>query len=344
MKSNRNFGGKVLLLVYILISMSIHLVCFKFASLKVYICVSVYQFCTVSMMYLFYRKIMNEIIEQTQMLEKTMDQMLSHCKLGYEQLLEDTLYSKLYTKLYKINEIQKLHMQEREDELAITHELISDISHQVKTPIANIRIYSEMILRNEELSEDTIYKLKTMELQINKLDFLLKSLIKMSRLEANMIVIRPERSKMIDLVAGALNNVVIDAEKKNINITTQCSHNIMAYIDLKWTIEAVFNILDNAVKYTPVNGKIIIKVEELEEFVKVGISDTGIGIEEKKIPLIFQRFYRDGSIKNIEGLGLGLCLAREIIEKEKGYIRVSSKIGKGTCFLVFLWKGKECND
>lgn len=341
MESNRKY--KILLFLYILLSIFINIACFRFASFIIYICIFIFQVFTAVIMYLLYRIIISEVIEQAQMLEKTMDRMLNNCTLGYEQLLEDTLYSKLYTKLYKINEIQKLNVQEREDELAIIHELISDISHQVKTPIANIKVYSEMILKDEELSTNAICKLKTMESQVNKLDFLLKSLIKMSRLETNIIVIRPEKYKIIDLVAGALNDVVIDAEKKNITIATQCSHNVMAYIDLKWTIEAVFNILDNAVKYTPINGKILIEVEELEEFVKVGISDTGIGIEEKKIPLIFQRFYRDGSIKNIEGLGLGLCLAREIIEKEKGYIRVFSKVGKGTSFFVFLWKGKKSN-
>lgn len=338
------FKGKVLFLAYIAIMVLANLFYLNYiGSFRGYICVLFLQLCTVFISYLLYRLIICEVVGQAELLGNAMDRMLNHCSLGYEELLEDSLYSKLYTKLYKINEIQKLSVQGREEELAIIHELISDISHQVKTPIANIKVYSEMVLKDEKLSDHTVCKLRTMESQVDKLDFLLKSLIKMSRLETNIIMIRPERYKVIDLIAGALGNVVMEAEKKNISITTECSHDVMAYMDLKWSIEAVFNILDNAVKYTPMDGKIMIGAEELEEFVKISISDTGMGIEEKKIPLVFQRFYRDSSVKNIEGLGLGLCLAREIIEKEKGYLRVLSDVGKGTTFFVFLRRGKgEC--
>ena len=124
MESNRKY--KILLFLYILLSIFINIACFRFASFIIYICIFIFQVFTAVIMYLLYRIIISEVIEQAQMLEKTMDKMLNNCTLGYEQLLEDTLYSKLYTKLYKINEIQKLNVQEREDELAIIHELISD--------------------------------------------------------------------------------------------------------------------------------------------------------------------------------------------------------------------------
>ncbi|WP_243002707.1 sensor histidine kinase [Lachnotalea glycerini] len=124
------------------------------------------------------------------------------------------------------------------------------------------------------------------------------------------------------------------AENKNIEVTVDCNEEIFVCHDEKWTTEALFNILDNAVKYTPSEGKIHISVQQLEMYTKIDISDNGRGIKENHHATIFKRFYREESDE--DGLGIGLYLAREIISLQGGYIKVTSKLGKGATFSVYL--------
>lgn len=133
-----------------------------------------------------------------------------------------------------------------------------------------------------------------------------------------------------------MSGIVYGAEKKDISVTVDCRSDLRLLHDSKWTVEALFNLLDNAVKYTPVGGKISVSAEQWEMYVKLDVADTGKGISESNQASVFRRFYREEEVHNKPGVGIGLYLAREIITMQGGYIKVVSEIGKGSTFSVFL--------
>lgn len=215
--------------------------------------------------------------------------------------------------------------------------LISDISHQTKTPISNILLYSEILSESNELTESSKKSVLQICNQAEKLNFLISSLINASRLETNIINITKAKNSVNDLIYKVVNQLRTKAEIKKIHIKIDENiDNKKASFDMKWTIEALHNIVENAIKYTPQNGNIQITIVPYEFFYRIDISDNGIGIEEYEINDIFKRFYRSKRVSQYEGVGIGLFLTREIIHAQGGYIKVSSTVGKGTVFSVFL--------
>ena len=221
-------------------------------------------------------------------------------------------------------------------ERADLQELISDISHQVKTPIANLKMLDATLLEQTVSPEKQKEFLLAMDSQLDKLDFLMQAMIKTSRLEAGVIALEPKPQAIYDTLAAALGGILLNAEQKKIAVTVDCPETVTAAHDRKWTTEALFNILDNAVKYTAEGGKIHVAVVCWEMYVKIDISDTGIGIPEQHQGTIFKRFYREDRVHDAPGIGIGLYLAREIITRQGGFIRVASEVGSGSTFSVFL--------
>ena len=242
--------------------------------------------------------------------------------------------SALETKLAQYLKMNQLGKQQLNDEKARIDGLISDISHQTKTPIANMLLYSELL--SEEIQDEKSKEmLDAIHLQAEKLSFLTQSLVKISRLESGVIQTIPERNSVTELIEKVVSQVEPKATRKNIHIEVSFV-DAEALFDMKWTSEAIGNILDNAVKYTDIGGSIQIKVSEYSLFTRMDIEDSGIGIAESDLPKIFSRFYKCSTTQQEEGVGLGLYLAREIIAGQGGYIKVSSQIEKGTMFSVFL--------
>ena len=213
--------------------------------------------------------------------------------------------------------------------------LISDISHQTKTPITNLLLHSEL-LKESELNEEQRESLDAIENEAEKLRFLVDALVKLSRLENGIMVLDPKPDDLSRLVKEIGSALRPKAEGKGLylHVSDACES---ASFDYKWTLEAVSNIVDNAVKYTE-KGGIEISFKPTEMFACISVKDTGIGIMEADIPKIFSRFGRLQSSREKEGVGIGLYLAREIITKEGGYIKVKSRPGEGTEFLIFLKK------
>lgn len=215
--------------------------------------------------------------------------------------------------------------------------LLSDISHQTKTPITNLRLYSEL-LQEQDLDEDSCGYVNAISVQTKKLDFLISSLVKMSRLETGVLTLHPKENAVMPMLVKACGDFSSTAFEKGIFlrlIPMESGMEPHAFFDEKWTLEALCNLLDNAVKYTETGG-ITIKVIPFELFCRIEIADTGIGIAEEEQAQIFSRFYRSQYAADIQGIGVGLYLAREIIAKEGGYIKLSSTPGKGSVFAVNL--------
>lgn len=263
-----------------------------------------------------------------------LDRMIS--REAVREPYEDTLEAKVQGKLNQYASQVKAEREEIMETKREIQEMVSDISHQVKTPIANIKMFHGILQQHELNEEKRESFLKLMEGQIDKLDFLMQSMIQMSRLEAGILSAALEDASVYQTIARALNGAWEKAERKHIGIQVNCDPHIHVRHDPKWTAEALFNLLDNAVKYTREGGLIKIEVKPGEFYTRIDVADNGKGIAKDRYHKIFQRFYREPEITSQEGVGLGLYLAREILSMQKGYISVRSVPEKGTIFSVFL--------
>ena len=266
----------------------------------------------------------------------TLDALISGRQPEVERPYEDSVTAKVQGKLLQYYDIMNEGKVQSQRDKQTIQELVSDISHQVKTPIANIHIFTGILQQHRLTEEKRAEFLETMASQINKLDFLMQSLIKMSRLETGTFVLHIEEAPLDKTIAQAISTVWAKADKKNIQLSVDCAPSVTVQHDPKWTAEALGNILDNGVKYTPEGGSICVSARPWQFYTRIDISDTGIGIHEEHYHDVFQRFYRAQETAAEEGVGLGLYLANGIITRQKGYISVKSNYGKGTTFSVYL--------
>ena len=250
-----------------------------------------------------------------------------------ENAFDESRLSALETKLHHFLSASRARSSRTVSERDQVQTLIGDISHQTKTPIANLRLYSDLLAEQSGLPESAQMLADEIGRQSAKLDFLIQSLIKASRLENGIVQVSPETSAMDVLLESAALGVLKKAQNRSVTLIMDVPQNLSACFDLKWTAEALYNILDNALKYTPPGGEIRVTAQAYELFCRIDVSDTGIGISEDEIPKIFSRFYRSSAVSQEEGVGIGLYLSREIITLQGGYIKVSSE---GSCFSVFL--------
>lgn len=250
---------------------------------------------------------------------------------------EDTLTARLQHQLLKLRNILTAQNQMLTQEKEQIKTLISDISHQIKTPVAAANTFAQLLDDKDLSDEEHGEYIAALQTSLEKLTFLTNSLIKMSRLESGIISLKPEKNSLNDIVLQAVKTVYAKAKEKNISITFDCAQNFEAVLDFNWTAEAVTNVLDNAVKYTPDGGIVGLAITEYPSYLRLDISDNGIGIPEEEQSKIFGRFYRGKQSAGVDGVGIGLSLTRDIINKQHGYIKVMSD-KNGSTFSVFLKK------
>ena len=212
--------------------------------------------------------------------------------------------------------------------------LIGDISHQTKTPIANLLLYAQLLLE-QDLPPESRACVSALERQAEKLQFLIDALVKTSRLETGVLAMAPKSHPIQRLLDGAASQAAPKAEAKGIALTVEPA-DLTARFDPKWTSEALYNLVDNAVKYTPAGGSVTLRAIGYELFCRVDVADTGPGIPEAEQARIFQRFYRSPASSEEEGVGIGLYLARQIAAGQGGYLKVTSRPGEGSTFSLFL--------
>ena len=223
-----------------------------------------------------------------------------------------------------------------EEERQELQALVSDISHQVKTPVSNLKMVTDTLLTRPVTETERIDFIQGVRSQTDKLDFLFQALVKTSRLETGVIRLEKKPGRIYDTVAQAMSGIVYAADNKQIGVSVDCPENLTVAHDSKWTAEALFNLLDNAVKYTPAGGKITVTVEKWEMYAEIKVADTGKGISESNQAAIFRRFYREEEVHEQPGVGIGLYLARKIVTKQGGYIKVVSELGSGSAFSIML--------
>lgn len=292
----------------------------------IYIVCIVLLIIAVIVMYVRTSRTLNRV---DRMLDRAIEDTLTENEFSEEKL------SKIEAKLYRFINIGKMDRQQAAQEKDSIKELISDISHQTKTPVANILLYTQLLEEQGNLGEKERELLLRISSQTEKLDFLIQSMIKLSRLENGIITVTPKKDSVEELLGE------VDfgpAQAKGISVSMENTPGLTAVFDRRWTAEALGNLVDNAVKYTPPGGHVRVISKAYEMFIRIDVADNGMGIAPDEITKIFQRFYRSQQAADEKGVGVGLYLTREILRKQGGYIKVSSKPGQGSVFSVFLPK------
>lgn len=283
---------------------------------------------------------------QMRALEEMLDAAISgeFLEKNYDETCCSAIESRMAQYLKKCEGVQKKQKDNQEK----TNRLISDISHQTKTPLTNISLYTELLLE-KELADETRNYVFQIHSQAEKLQFLLNTLIRSSRLETGIIRLYSKKQEVCEMIENAVAQIRSKAEKREIEIVIceeceeESSKNRMAgqaVFDEKWTQEALYNILDNAVKYTHPGDRIEVHRTDYELFLRIDVTDHGIGISEKESGRIFGRFFRGEQVRNQEGVGIGLYLANQIVSGEGGYLKVKSVPGEFTTFSIFLSKSE----
>lgn len=250
---------------------------------------------------------------------------------------EDTVLSKLQVKVIKLVRILKSKNETAKQEHENIKGLVSDISHQLKTPISNLKMYSEF-LENSSLSEEKrLEYISIIRMSVERLNFLSENMIKISRLESGLIHLKMHRQSLNETVLKAVKDIYPKAKEKHVEIKYKEEKQIVLSHDRNWTAEAVCNLLDNAVKYAGEGSLVVLGIRQLGMFAEVSVEDENGAIPEEERARIFTRFYRGGNSRNQEGIGVGLYLAREIAVKQGGYMNLKTT-EKGNIFLIMLYE------
>lgn len=284
---------------------------------------------------LYYKKREKKLVRRLQ-------NMLDSVVLGTfeDKYLDESDVSLLENSMWRYicdNRLSYMQLLEQKENL---QKIVSDISHQAVIPVSNIILYSQL-LEEELLLTENKHNLGVQEHvnaileQAGKMDCFLQMLVKLSRLEKGIITVKPETQCIGDILKPLKQQYRLKAAQKNIELKIEDSAET-AVFDRKWTIEAVANIIDNAIKYTKVGGKVSIKVIPYSIFLRLDVSDNGIGIKEDEQSKIFTRFYRSAKVHTEQGTGAGLYIAREVMKAQNGYIKVKSEEGKGSTFSLFF--------
>ena len=270
---------------------------------------------------------------------KKLEEILFHFQSGMtesvsdvEETRESRLVSELGQILRRASLAEKKAKQEKNEVMA----LISDLSHQLKTPLANIILDTELM---EQGNPDDVQQkefIRHTRAQALKMQWLMQNLLKTSRLENGIIRFQAENTGIKQTIARSVSAVYAQASRKNIEIRVEDFQDVTLFHNPKWTSEAIANVLENAVKYSPENSRVEIRIRRQDLYTGLLISDQGMGIPETEYNKIFQRFYRGKQVQNEEGTGLGLYLTQLILQSEQGYMTVSSRKGQGSTFSIFL--------
>ena len=239
-----------------------------------------------------------------------------------EGISQDTLPSKVRSQILRLGEIMNAKEQALGKEKEEIRGMIADTAHQLRTPLANMESYLELLETMDwEKKERENYLLALRESQ-EKIRFLTEGLIKMARLESRIIQIRKEARDLQETLLESILQVKKAAEEKHIEIRLEMTEGEQAPHDRQWLGEAVYNLLDNSVKYSEEYGQILMTVVRNEMFTEIRVRDWGRGIEEGEENLVFGRFYRGKNVSGEKGFGLGLYLAREIVHQHGGFLRL----------------------
>ncbi|MEN2257867.1 HAMP domain-containing sensor histidine kinase [Paraclostridium benzoelyticum] len=243
----------------------------------------------------------------------------------------------LKTELLKMTNILKEKVELLSKEKIFLNDTISDISHQLKTPMTSLIILNDLMY--DDLPEESkIEFLEKIKSQLNRMEWLIKSMLKLSKVEAKVINFKSEKVNILELIKMSIQPSLIPIELKNIDVSINGDSEAMFLGDMNWSIEALVNIIKNCVEHTFSSGSLDISYEENSLYTEIVIKDSGEGIDKKDLPHIFKRFYKGKSSSKEDSVGIGLAMAKSIIEGQNGDIYVKSEKNKGTQFNIIFHK------
>lgn len=249
----------------------------------------------------------------------------------------ETLTGKLAVQIDRLADSTRSQAAENQAQKQELQRLIGDIAHQLRAPLANLALYAET-LQNPALSAEERQRFAAIvKQQAHKLDFLVSALVKTSRLESGAIALQSRPADLASTLRAAAEQAMPAAAEKGLTLTVDCPALTVPH-DPRWTAEAVFNLLDNGIKYTPAPGAVALTVTPMELYVRIQVQDTGPGIDPAQAAQLFQRFWRGTAHSELPGAGLGLYLARQIVQRQGGYIQASNAPEGGAVFQIFLPK------
>lgn len=246
----------------------------------------------------------------------------------------DSLISKLQAQTVRIHAMVTKYNEKLLEEQEEVRRFLSEIAHQIRTPLTNMETYLDLLREQTLTKEEQITCIRAVEQSERKIKFLTESFISASRMEHRIIQIRKERQSLRETIAKSIFQVRKKAEEKHMKITLECSGKIFLPHDRNWLSEAVANLLDNSIKYSPEDSDIIVRAVKNEMFTQIEVRDFGMGISGDENQ-IFRRFYRGSDVKNQEGFGIGLYITREIVKQHEGFLKVK-KEPDGTSISIFL--------
>lgn len=250
---------------------------------------------------------------------------------------EDTLVSKLQAKVIKLADVLQKKERKSKEEQENIKSLVSDLSHQLKTPIANLKMYSAFLRDNTLEQEKREQYVQILQMSVERLYFLSESMIKISRLESGLIHLHPELQSLNGTVLQAVKQVYVAAKEKQVEMEYEEEAELLIDHDRNWTAEAVYNLLDNAVKYAKEESCIKLSLRSLGMYTVITVEDQNDPIPEAEQSQVFMRFFRGSNSRKKEGVGVGLYLAREIAMQQGGYMKLQAR-GTGNSFSIFLPK------
>ncbi|MBE5901498.1 MAG: HAMP domain-containing histidine kinase [Lachnospiraceae bacterium] len=270
--------------------------------------------------------------QEYQQLLETLDKILAGEPV--EERFDESMDAAIADRVKRIMEMVSVRQEQAEAERDMVKSLISDIGHQIRTPLANITLYTGLL--QEKLKEQPDANLADkIANNAETLSFHVKELLKASYAEQELICVKPEKMKVTDILRRACERVEGLVMDKGISMKISCGKETVL-ADAKWTEEALFNVLHNAVKYSEAGSEIAVETEGYESFVCIRVKDEGIGIPEEELGAVCGRFYRGSNVTKEKGLGIGLYLTREVARRQQGYLKITSKTGKGTTVALYL--------
>lgn len=243
----------------------------------------------------------------------------------------------LKTELLKMTNILKEKVELLNKEKIFLNDIISDISHQLKTPMTSLIILNDLMY--DDLPKETrVEFLDKIKSQLSRMEWLIKSMLKLSKVEAKVIDFENKKINIKELINKSVSPSLIPMELKNIDLSINGDEKASYIGDINWSSEALVNIIKNCVEHTNENGSLTINYEENPLYSEIIIKDSGEGIDKKDLPHIFKRFYKGKNSSKSDSVGIGLAMAKSIIESQNGDIYAKSEKNKGTEFHIIFHK------
>lgn len=247
-------------------------------------------------------------------------------------------FSKLANSFNTMGKMIRSQMDDLKKEKQFLVHLMSDISHQLKTPLSSLVVYNDIMLNKELAAEQRETFLIKMQDQLERMKWLIYSILKLAKLDARSIDFEMDQQSLNETIHNAMDALESKATASRVRIVFQPSEEILFVHDRLWLEEALINIIKNGIEHTPPDGQITVKVEETPLYTRVSITDTGEGIREEEVGNIFKRFYKVSTPRKTDSLGIGLAIAKSIVVSHHGVIEVRSQVGVGTTFLLTFLK------